>query len=91
MEDAATAEISRAQIWQWRAHGVTTQDDGQVITSWRISDLVETEVNRPVRRSGTEQGQVETGWQVGKFLCVCIAVAFVLHSACGNSLCARAP
>ncbi|WP_443088385.1 malate synthase A [Vibrio sp. McD22-P3] len=32
MEDAATAEISRANIWQWIHHGVTL-DDGQVFTS----------------------------------------------------------
>lgn len=32
MEDAATAEISRANIWQWIHHGVTL-DDGQVFTA----------------------------------------------------------
>ena len=32
MEDAATAEISRGQIWQWIRHGATL-DDGRVITS----------------------------------------------------------
>ena len=26
MEDAATAEISRTQVWQWLHHGVTLQD-----------------------------------------------------------------
>ena len=26
MEDAATAEISRAQLWQWRVHGTTLAD-----------------------------------------------------------------
>lgn len=31
MEDAATAEISRAQLWQWIRHGVQTID-GQTIT-----------------------------------------------------------
>lgn len=31
MEDAATAEISRAQLWQWRAQGVTL-DDGRTLT-----------------------------------------------------------
>ncbi|MEJ7839619.1 MAG: malate synthase A, partial [Thermomicrobiales bacterium] len=31
MEDAATAEISRAQIWQWIRHSVSTAE-GQVIT-----------------------------------------------------------
>ncbi|WP_051279370.1 malate synthase A [Hellea balneolensis] len=28
MEDAATAEISRSQIWQWLAHGATVQMEG---------------------------------------------------------------
>jgi malate synthase len=30
MEDVATAEISRSQLWQWRHHGVTL-DDGRTI------------------------------------------------------------
>jgi malate synthase len=34
MEDAATAEISRAQLWQWRRHGATT-DDGTPIDAAR--------------------------------------------------------
>ncbi|MDP9366616.1 MAG: malate synthase A [Chloroflexota bacterium] len=34
MEDAATAEISRAQLWQWRRHGATT-DDGAPIDAGR--------------------------------------------------------
>merc|ERR1711982_124701 len=46
MEDAATAEISRAQIWQWRFHGVVTQDDGMTITKGRISQLVHANVKR---------------------------------------------
>ena len=28
MEDAATAEISRSQLWQWRVHGVRLDDGG---------------------------------------------------------------
>jgi malate synthase len=44
MEDAATAEISRAQIWQWRHQKVQTQDDGQTITAERIYQLVDEEV-----------------------------------------------
>jgi malate synthase len=31
MEDAATAEISRAQVWQWIHHGAAL-DDGRVVT-----------------------------------------------------------
>lgn len=46
MEDAATAEISRAQIWQWRHHKVSTQDNGQVISAERIYSLVDAEVSR---------------------------------------------
>ena len=46
MEDAATAEISRAQIWQWKHHGVETEDDGVKITKQRISKLVHDEVKR---------------------------------------------
>jgi malate synthase len=46
MEDAATAEISRAQIWQWRHHKVSTQDDGAPITAERIFQLVDAEVRR---------------------------------------------
>ena len=30
MEDAATAEISRAQLWQWVKHNATTKEGGQV-------------------------------------------------------------
>jgi malate synthase len=31
MEDAATAEISRSQIWQWMHHGAAL-DDGRPVT-----------------------------------------------------------
>lgn len=34
MEDVATAEISRSQIWQWVRHGVITDDGTQVSESW---------------------------------------------------------
>lgn len=55
MEDAATAEISRAQIWQWRFHGVPTEDDGVVITSKRIAKLVHDEVKK--RSGGEDRGK----------------------------------
>ncbi len=32
MEDAATAEISRAQVWQWIHHGATLEDGRRVTT-----------------------------------------------------------
>jgi malate synthase len=49
MEDAATAEISRAQIWQWIRHGVRT-GDGAPITVERyrtIRDEVLAKLGKP--------------------------------------------
>ncbi len=44
MEDAATAEISRAQLWQWvRQDGLTTTD-GQAITLDYIKSVLDKEV-----------------------------------------------
>jgi malate synthase len=42
MEDAATAEISRAQLWQW-IHHAATLDDGRVVTADLVSSLVDAE------------------------------------------------
>ncbi|MDR2372829.1 MAG: hypothetical protein LBD77_01735, partial [Bifidobacteriaceae bacterium] len=39
MEDVATAEISRSQIWQWIAAGATTAS-GSVITKERVEALI---------------------------------------------------
>ena len=50
MEDAATAEISRSQLWQWRARG-TALDDGRVVDD----DLYRADPRRgagPARRRG---------------------------------------
>lgn len=43
MEDAATAEISRAQIWQWIRHGAKTED-GEAITAERYERLRDEEL-----------------------------------------------
>ena len=43
MEDAATAEISRSQLWQWIHHGVTT-DAGQSVTKAYVTGMMEEEV-----------------------------------------------
>ena len=45
MEDAATAEISRAQVWQWIHHGCRTED-GEAITSERFERLLAEELIR---------------------------------------------
>jgi malate synthase len=43
MEDAATAEISRVQVWQWRKFAAKL-DDGRTVTSGLIRRLVDQEV-----------------------------------------------
>jgi malate synthase len=52
MEDAATAEISRVQIWQWRYHNVSTQDDGVAVSAARIHKIVQEEVQRNLSKGG---------------------------------------
>lgn len=39
MEDAATAEISRSQIWQWLRHGKITEEDVRRITEEEVAKL----------------------------------------------------
>ncbi len=43
MEDAATCEISRGQIWQWVHHGVTLAD-GTPVTAEFVRELLEAQV-----------------------------------------------
>ncbi|HZR25066.1 MAG TPA: malate synthase A [Vicinamibacterales bacterium] len=42
MEDAATAEISRTQIWQWIRHGATL-DNGQTVTKDLVTTVLDEE------------------------------------------------
>jgi malate synthase len=44
MEDAATAEISRTQLWQWRHHGVVL-DDGRTVTAALIAAEIEAQLD----------------------------------------------
>ena len=41
MEDAATAEVSRSQLWQWVRHGVTTSDGKKVDKAYSLKLLKE--------------------------------------------------
>jgi malate synthase len=41
MEDAATAEISRSQIWQWLRHNRVSEDDVRRITDQEVAKLGE--------------------------------------------------
>jgi malate synthase len=43
MEDAATAEISRTQIWQWLRHAAKL-DDGRIVDAALVSELLASEM-----------------------------------------------
>ena len=44
MEDAATAEVSRCQLYQWVKHGVKLQDTGEVVTADLTQRILEEQV-----------------------------------------------
>ena len=52
MEDAATAEISRTQIWQWLQHGAQLED-GVIVDE----PLVRTRIDEELERIATEVGE----------------------------------
>jgi malate synthase len=40
MEDAATAEICRSQVWQWVKHGARLSDDGRPVTREMVRGFI---------------------------------------------------
>ena len=51
MEDAATAEICRSQLWQWRRHH-TPLDDGRPFDDARYARIRDEELDRIGRDTG---------------------------------------
>jgi malate synthase len=45
MEDAATAEIARSQVWQWIRHGATLED-GRTVTRELVESILDDETAR---------------------------------------------
>ncbi|XP_066286339.1 malate synthase-like [Branchiostoma lanceolatum] len=41
VEDSATAEISRSQVWQWLRHSARLEDSGETITRGMVEGLVQ--------------------------------------------------
>jgi malate synthase len=60
MEDAATAEISRSQLWQWIRHDATL-DDGRPVTAELYRTLRDEELSALRREVGAE------AWQAGHY------------------------
>lgn len=51
MEDAATAEISRAQVWQWAKHGAKLED-GRPVTADLVKEIIASELAKMKERAG---------------------------------------
>ncbi|MCB0150453.1 MAG: malate synthase A, partial [Caldilineaceae bacterium] len=66
MEDAATAEISRSQIWQWIHHGARL-DDGRPVTRSLYEQLRNEEL---VKLGGTSAGRYEEAAELLDELCL---------------------
>ena len=73
MEDAATAEISRSQVWQWLRHGARL-DDGRVVTHALVESVIAHEMNDKHLSGGKFAlaaelfGQLMTGAEFPEFL-----------------------
>ena len=61
MEDAATAEISRSQIWQWIRSPKGVLDDGRKVTAELFRELLPQELSRVKTLVGPE------GWEAGRY------------------------
>ena len=61
MEDAATAEISRSQIWQWIRSPKGVLDDGRKVTAELFKQLLAEELPKVRGYLG------EDGWRAGKY------------------------
>jgi malate synthase len=67
MEDAATAEISRSQVWQWLHNEVTLADTGERVTRELVERIADAEVS-------TMDGDVEAARAL--FMAVAVADDF---------------
>ncbi|TCZ67503.1 malate synthase A [Paenibacillus albiflavus] len=61
MEDAATAEISRTQVWQWIRHPKGVLEDGTKITTLLVLKMIEEEMDTILQLKGIE------AFEQGKF------------------------
>lgn len=59
MEDLATLEISRAQVWQWLHHEVSLED-GRVVTPLLIKEVFDEEYRRIIEEAEVNQADWRT-------------------------------
>jgi malate synthase len=66
MEDAATAEICRAQVWQWRRHGAKLAD-GRTVSETLVKHILKEEGEKIRKEMGPErfeQGRFAKGAEI---------------------------
>ncbi|HIE21696.1 MAG TPA: malate synthase A [Acidimicrobiia bacterium] len=63
MEDVATAEISRSQIWQWVRHGVTTED-GKTVSEALVRKVAGEVVHQLEAAEHPHSAQLQTARKV---------------------------
>ncbi|QBQ97759.1 malate synthase A [Paraburkholderia pallida] len=64
MEDAATAEISRAQVWQWIRSPKGKLDDGRKVTAELVRELIPQELDKVKASVGGDTQPYERAGQI---------------------------
>jgi len=67
MEDAATAEISRAQLWQWVHHAIRL-NDGRLIDFALVAKTIDEELGKFRASTGEAQFDIGRYGQAAKIL-----------------------
>jgi malate synthase len=75
MEDAATAEISRSQIWQW-VHNDLVLDDGPLVTKDLVERMIDEELVKISELAGDGFDAARYGQAVALFTEVALADSF---------------
>jgi malate synthase len=76
MEDAATAEISRSQTWQW-IHNDVALADGPVVTRELVEQLIDEELTKIRAAAGEDFDAAQYGQATALFTEVALADTFV--------------
>ncbi|XP_053559654.1 uncharacterized protein LOC128650027 [Bombina bombina] len=67
VEDSATAEISRSQVWQWMRHQVKLEDDNRIVTRSLVHALVqevEAQLTNELCHSTQEKQRLHTAAEI---------------------------
>ncbi len=74
MEDAATAEISRSQVWQWVQAGVKLDDTGDTVTADLVRSVAD-DVMREIREQVGDEAYDKGRWNEARTVFEQVALA----------------